>query len=219
MESRITKAMEKVIKTTIRNEMELLRKQLDEQKQKVAQLEANNIELSKNNIEMSKQVNDLQQYIRRENVLITNYPHSENENIENIVCKLGEKIGVPINFKQDVQAAHRNPSRNAIQPIIVRFVNRQLRNKFVQTGRTKKLRHGDNYVYFNDHLTPMNSKIFFEARSLYKAKKLKGAWTSNGTVMIRRDDLSAPMKILHLNDLKPFQISYANVAQSTSTST
>uniref|UniRef100_A0A8D9EYV8 FP protein C-terminal domain-containing protein n=1 Tax=Cacopsylla melanoneura TaxID=428564 RepID=A0A8D9EYV8_9HEMI len=202
MEKRLMKAMEKVVQNTMRQEMETLKKELEEQRKKVDKLEKCNYELSKN-------VNDLQQYIRRENVLITNYPQQPNENIERIVCKLGESIGVKIDFKQDIQAAHRNPSRAAVQPILIRFVNRQIRNKFAQAGREKKLRISENKLYFNDHLTPTNSKLFFEARKLYKTKKIKGAWTSNGTVLVRRDENSQPIKIHHMDDLKPFQVSYS----------
>ncbi|KAL1446927.1 hypothetical protein WDU94_013892 [Cyamophila willieti] len=189
----------------MRQEMEKLRKELEEQRSKVEKLE-------KSNIDMSKQVNDLQQYIRRENVLITNYPQTPNENIERIVCKLGETVGVKIDFKQDVQAAHRNPSRAETQPILIRFVNRQIRNEFVQKARAEKLKIKDKKLYFNDHLTPTNSKLFFEARKLYKAKKIHGTWTSNGTVVVKREDNSHPIKVHHMKDLKPFQVSYAAAA-------
>lgn len=208
LEERLTKSIQIIVQTTIIEEMKKLRVELEQSKQLVHQLENNNIELT-------KQVQDLQQYIRRENLTITNYPEHANEKIENIISQIGEKIGVPINFKCDIQAAHRIPSKAAVKPIVVRFTNRQVRNEFMKAAKNKKVQVRDARVYFNDHLTPTNDKIFYEARKLVKAKQIKAAWTYAGNIYVKRTESSDGVKIQHMNDLKPFQVPYASVVQES----
>lgn len=199
LEERLTKSLQLVVAATMKEEMKQLRAELELSKQVVKKLESDNVELT-------KQVNDLQQYIRRENVLITNYPEQPNENIEAILCQLGEKIGVPLNYKVDIQAAHRNPSKSAVKPIIVRFTNRQVRNAFIKAAKNKKLKLKNNNIYVNDHLSPSNSKLYYEARMLVRAKKLKASWTTAGKIFVKKSEDSQRVHIQHVDDLKTFQV-------------
>lgn len=208
LEQRLILSIQIAVAATMKEEMKLLRDELELSKKEVKNLESNNIDLT-------KQVNELQQYMRRENVLITNYPEEANENVENIVCKLGEKLGVPINFKVDIQAAHRNPSNSAIKPIIVRFTNRQVRNNFIRASKSKKIKLNNKPVYVNDHLTPANSTLFYKSRKLVHDKKIKAAWTSAGKIFVKRSESSEKIRIQHISDLKPFQIPYASIVQGS----
>lgn len=199
LEERLTKSIQSVIAATMKEEMKQLRSELEQSKQEVMKLKSDNVVLG-------NQVNDLHQYIRRENILITNYPEQANESIETIVCQLGDKIGVPLNFKTDVQAAHRNPSKSAVKPIIVRFTNRQVRNAFIKAAKSKKMKLNNSPIYVNDHLTPANSKLFYEARMLVRAKKIKAAWTYAGNIYVKKAENSLGVRVQHLDDLKPFQV-------------
>lgn len=43
-------------------------------------------------------------------------------------------------------------------------------------------------IYISDHLTPTNSKIFYQARKLKKCSKIKYAWSKFGQIYVKKDD-------------------------------
>ncbi|KAL1446144.1 hypothetical protein WDU94_001876 [Cyamophila willieti] len=159
----------------------------------------------------------MEQYDRRANIQINNVPQNGNEDIGKMLCEMGTKIGVPIDFKVDVQAAHRVPSMNPnSKPIVVRFTNQMKRDTFLAAARTKKLTSSDlpstkqpgisvnANIFVNDHLSPHNRKIFHEAKKAVREKKLKTVKFRNGKVCIQRDDMSQLQPIRDLDELKPF---------------
>uniref|UniRef100_A0A8D9BUR7 FP protein C-terminal domain-containing protein n=1 Tax=Cacopsylla melanoneura TaxID=428564 RepID=A0A8D9BUR7_9HEMI len=168
-------------------------------------------------------VNELEQYSRRSNIQINNIPVVPDEKVETIVCEMAVAIGVPINFGVDIQAAHRVPTRGkSAQPIVVKFSNRQLRNKFIAEAKKHKLSCKDlNYtkqlpnekIYVNDHLSSDNKKLLYEARKCVKVKSAKSAWSSGGKIYIKRNDTSAPVLIRDLIDLKTFQSSFSSTVR------
>lgn len=189
---------------------ENLLKKIAEQDTKIKSLEEENRRLA-------WRVNDMEQYDRRANVQINNVPQNGNEDIGKMLCEMGTKIGVPIDFKLDVQAAHRIPSMNPnSKPIVVRFTNRMKRDAFLVAARNKKLTASDlpsvrqpgvfvnTKIYVNDHLSPDNRKLFYEAKKAVREKKLKTVRFRNGKVCVQRDDMSQLQPIHDLEELKPF---------------
>lgn len=182
--------------------------------------------LQEENKALNHRVNNLEQYSRRSNIQITNIPMVADENIEKIVCEIGQKVGVDINFRSDIQAAHRVPtsSQKSTQPIIVKFSNRQLRNEYIKKAKQAKLKcnqldctasllfSGNNKIFFNDHLTPENSKLFFEVRKMVKENKIESAWTRDGKIFVRRVAGSPPFQIGDMHDLQPFLVPYSTAA-------
>lgn len=179
------------------------------------------------NRELKIRVNDLEQYSRRSNVQINNIPLASEENVETILCEMGQAIGVPINFGVDIQAAHRVPTQgSSAKPIIVKFTNRQLRNRFIveakkvkptcaQLDSTKNLLFASTTkIYVNDHLSPDNKKVLFEARNCVRNKRAKSAWSKDGKIYIKRNESTAPVTIRDIQDLKTFQASFISTVQS-----
>lgn len=212
LESRLTKSFENIVKT----ENEAYKKVIQEQDMKIKKLEDENLKLN-------KRMNDFEQYSRRSNLQINNIPMGPDESVQNIICEMGLKIGVTIDYKTDIQAAHRVPtSSGLIQPIVVKFSNRQMRNDFLIKAKKTKLNcknlesvknllfSAENKIYVNDHLSPTNKKLFYEARKCVKEEKAKATWTYDGKVYIRRDELSSPILIATMEDLAPFRVSYSS---------
>uniref|UniRef100_A0A8D8Z3K0 FP protein C-terminal domain-containing protein n=2 Tax=Cacopsylla melanoneura TaxID=428564 RepID=A0A8D8Z3K0_9HEMI len=179
------------------------------------------------NRELKIRVNDLEQYSRRSNIQINNIPSSSEESVETIVCEMGQAIGVPINFGVDIQAAHRVPTQgSSAKPIIVKFTNRQLRNRFIVEAKkskptcakldcTKNLLFASNTkIYVNDHLSPENKKLLFEARNCVRNKSAKSAWSKDGKIFIKRNETAAPVTIRDIQDLQTFQSSFSSTLQS-----
>uniref|UniRef100_A0A2A4J1S2 FP protein C-terminal domain-containing protein n=1 Tax=Heliothis virescens TaxID=7102 RepID=A0A2A4J1S2_HELVI len=53
----------------------------------------------------------------------------------------------------------------------------------------------DTPIFITEQLTPKGARLFFLARDLKKAQKVKYCWTSMGKVLVRKDDTS---KIIHI---------------------
>ena len=62
---------------------------------------------------------------------------------------------------------------------------------------------GNEGTFINEDITRKRSEYLFEARKLFKSKKLKGCWSSDGTVLVK-DDGDKVHRIMSLNDLVKF---------------
>lgn len=217
IEAAVTKAVEKQIKE--------VQKKIDELEEKV---DCNMKKLEEENRELKKRMNETEQYSRRSNIEIKNIPERPNEDLKPIILDIAKKINMPLDFKCDVQAAHRIPTKPGLtKPIIVKFTNRQFRNDFIFQAKKAKLQcnqldstkdllfSANTKIFVNDHLTAANKKLFFEARQCVKNRTAKSAWTVNGKIMIRRDDASGPITIRDEYDLRPFQKSYSDASRRT----
>uniref|UniRef100_A0A8D9FB52 FP protein C-terminal domain-containing protein n=1 Tax=Cacopsylla melanoneura TaxID=428564 RepID=A0A8D9FB52_9HEMI len=233
-----TDDVREMIRTEMRTEMSASEDRLLE-KMKTVMKEIMKEEIYKLNTVIEKQnevinsltvrVNELEQYSRRSNIQITNVAEMPNEDLEKMICEVGEKIGIKINMKQDIQAIHRVPTKsaNSPKPIIVKFTNRMQRNNFIKEAKKKKLKcnqlnstqdilfSNNKSIYFNDHLTPHNSKIFYEARKCVTEKNAKSAWTRDGKIYLKRDDMSPPVQITSIKNLDTFRSSYSGAAAKT----
>uniref|UniRef100_A0A8D9B2D2 FP protein C-terminal domain-containing protein n=1 Tax=Cacopsylla melanoneura TaxID=428564 RepID=A0A8D9B2D2_9HEMI len=218
-ETRLMEKMTNTMKSVMTEEIEKFKKVIDTQNEIIKKLEESNKKLEESNNLLTIRVNDLEQYSIRSNIQITNIPEQAQEDLEKMICELGEKVGVKLDFKQDIQAIHRVPTKStrSPKPIIVKFSNRQLRNTFIKKAKEKKMKcsqmdstkdllfSGNNQIYLNDHLTPANNKIFYEARKCVKEKRAKSAWTRDGKIYVKRDDMSPPVQISSVEKLNAFR--------------
>ena len=62
---------------------------------------------------------------------------------------------------------------------------------------------GHEGEFINEDLTKKLNEYLYEARKLFKSKNLKGAWSSDGTILVK-DNGDNVHRIMSLNDLVPF---------------
>ena len=68
----------------------------------------------------------------------------------------------------------------------------------------KKLKdNGYEGVFINEDLTKSRSTLLYKSRKLVRERRILGAWSSNGTVLIK-DNTENVHKILKETDLSPF---------------
>ena len=82
-------------------------------------------------------INDLEQYGRRNMVEINNIPFVTDENLESVITAI-TRIGMILdhfNYKQYADVAHRLNSKLSIPPIIVMFNSRSMRDKLYQSQK------------------------------------------------------------------------------------
>ena len=133
-----------------------------------SQLESENKELRQkvtkleNNMNhISKDLDDLEQYGRRDSIEINGVSHESGEDTEKIAINIGKLLGIEFGHK-DIQGCHRiSPKPNA--PIICKFSSRKLKDTFMKNRKELKrvdsLTHklgltteppGDLKIYINE---------------------------------------------------------------------
>ena len=187
----------------------------DEFKNQIQGLKNENNDLRQQLAKSTRELDDLQQYTRRNNLEITGIPHEEDEDTDNIVVKLAATLGVNIS-SSDIDISHRLPRKHNHQvrnqpspaPIIVKFVRRSLRN-YIYSAR-KHLRgvstrdvgfQSNNRIYINENLTPANKQLFYQANQRRKEGNWKFIWTNNCKIFTRKNTGDPPICISTSSDL------------------
>jgi len=184
---------------------------------KLSSFEKENLALKAENLKLSTEVKscrlqleELEQYNRNRNVQIEGVPEIESENMQNIVNTLAHVIDVPIDFSTDVQAVHRVPTKRSKgpKPIILQFSNRQKRDLFLKNSKGTTIKSTDfianapkTNVFVNQHLTPFNKYLLFNARKLKDLKQYKYIWPSEGRIFVRKSDSDKKQRISSISDI------------------
>lgn len=92
-------------------------------REEVAKLSEKYTSLENDNVKLRSELNDLQQYSRRNNVEIKGIPEVEGENLLGLVTKIGMRLDVRID-PADVDICHRTGKKqegHGTRPIIAKF--------------------------------------------------------------------------------------------------
>lgn len=215
LESKL-KGMEKST-AFISEQYESHRKMVDNMLKKQVALENENAEFKKEIKDMerklfvaSQEMNDLQQYGRRECVEIAGVPKIEQENTEELALKVFSEIGVKVN-PSDIVACHRLPSRRGDPIIITKLLNRKTAGEIL--ANRKKLRNvtasdlgfeakTNGKIFINESLTKQNKELYRSVREKAKAKEWKFTWTWNGHIYARKDESTAPARFSSPRDVE-----------------
>ena len=176
-----------------------------------------------NSLNVQKEsMNELQQYVRWECLEIAGIPEEAAENTNDIVIKVGDLMGINIE-SSDISISHRlsvKPSyTNAVKrgrgsggsKIIVKFVRRDIRDKFYKSRKYPKdkttrylgmVRHPDNRIYINESLSPNNKYLFQECLKIKREKNFKFIWTQYGRIYVRKDANSPAKTVANQKDLE-----------------
>jgi len=165
----------KLDEVTKKNEGEL--EKLNQQIEKLTgQLKDSNNKL----IEFQNNCEELEQYSRRNCLLIAGIKQSDNEETDKIVMGLASKMKIqPPVTVSDIDKSHRLPSGK----IIVKFVSRNTRDAIF----SKKKTAGEN-IFITESLTKIRESLLFECRKLKRDKKITQCWSSNGVIKIKLND-------------------------------
>lgn len=178
---------------------------------KIKTLRENEICLQRQCDKLSAEIEILQtqheqaeQYSRRHNIIIEGVPEIPNENIYDTVNKFAVAVDETIVLNQDIQAAHRLPSKhpNRPRPVVVQFSNRQKRDAVLKKSRNRRIQTTaftpnvpPSVVFVNEHLTPFYKKLLFEAKKLKTERGFKYIWIANSKILVKKDDGDAAVVI------------------------
>ena len=179
-----------------------------------------------------RELNDLQQYQRRDCCEITGIPFQQDENTNDLVIKIGSLMGLKL-AAENISVSHRLPGRKEsyssrlsvttrssgrnvdlslqFPKIIVKFVRRETKELFYKSrkmlfGKTTKdlglARLSDNNIYISESLTAKNKELFKECLKFRRENDFKFIWTNQGRIYLRRNSESPSKIITCLADLE-----------------
>lgn len=176
---------------------------------KIDFLEKKIVDLEKENSLLTAEVEDLQQYSRKNNLEINGIPQRNGENVMNIVKNIGNLVGVDIS-QNCIDACHRVPSRNQERnnkPIIVKFTSRIVKQNLL--AATKANRHlmnasklelpsmPEQKIYVSDHLTPKNKALLYKSKIFCRENNFKFVWVNDCKILVRKNETS---RIVHIQN-------------------
>ncbi|XP_063966508.1 uncharacterized protein LOC129277326 [Lytechinus pictus] len=151
---------------------------------------------------LEKQLNDQEQYSRRNCIRLFGVPEKENEKTSERVCEIAQQhLGVDLHLR-DIDRSHRVPRRNEPVPnekgeikpraIIIKLTSYQHRQNLLMNRRKLK----NTKMSLHEDLTKTNRSLLWEAT---KASNLQGsnvlsAWSSNGKIIVSVKTTNGHMK-------------------------
>lgn len=154
--------------------------------QEVANLKAeiqvirSDVQSNKVGVQANKEcIHEDRQYSRRDNLIISNVPYAEGENLRELVKALAASLGIWLK-EWDIKVVHRLPTSDGVPKIVAKMHERSVKTEIIRRSKKAKLNSAflnidpDNLfpVYCEDHLTPQNQKLFAVARQLKKERRL-----------------------------------------------
>lgn len=127
-------------------------------------------------------LDDIEQYSRRDNVVLRGVPESQGEVTNTLVIDVANSIGVTVT-EGDISTSHRmgRPQPNKVRPIVARFVRRDLRTDLLKNKRKLKESSNDTMknVMLGEHLSPGRAKLL---KVLKNDDSIDKVWTIDGTI-------------------------------------
>ena len=164
---------------------------IKELEDKINSLEEKNEDLITKNHDFSIKMDDLEQYSRRNCLLLHGVKEDDEENTDEIVLRtVAEEIGIQIN-EGDLDRTHRLGKRKRNdgkpRPIIVKFTRYAVRHKVFTYKRNLK---GKRYL-ITESLTAYRMKLLTEAQEMFGVKNV---WTSDGRILYKDNNKVALYK-------------------------
>lgn len=153
-----------------------------------------------------------EQWLRMNNVELKGVPQSNNENLIDIVTKIGARINYPVS-KNLINFISRVPSQQKehTKPIIVGFCNRYIKEDFIAAARyelkTSPLTvsqlglSGNQKIFINDHLTPKNKNLLSKAKKTAAEMNFQYVWVKHAKIHVRKSDTTPVIMVKSEKDL------------------
>lgn len=135
---------------------------------------------------MKRQINDLEQYGRRQNLEIHGLKYTENENVLAVVNDLALSLSLEPVTESEIEGVHRLPHRkneDKTPPVLIRFVSRKTKDQWLAKIKDLKAKQSDIRLF--DNLTAFNRRLLWLARSKAKQCGYQYTWQRSGKIFVR----------------------------------
>uniref|UniRef100_T1HXY7 FP protein C-terminal domain-containing protein n=1 Tax=Rhodnius prolixus TaxID=13249 RepID=T1HXY7_RHOPR len=159
-------------------------------------------------LNLQSSFNYTQQIVHYDGLRILNVNYNSDEDLLNIVKQIADFIDFNLDLSS-IKSVYRLKTNTKLHypPIILKFVNLQLKNKFFQLYKAKKgtlcldsLGKSSTIRIFEE-MSPSNYFLYKKARELKLNKVIKYVWFSRGRVLVRKEDNSPAAVIKSIADL------------------
>ena len=150
-------------------------------------------------VSLELSVNQVEQYGRRNNIVISGIPHDvADDHLEDAVTSIMEDVDVIVQ-NGDTEACHRikkSDQKSSSKKTIVRFINHKYckkalvnRKNLININRKMKYNFSrNNKIFINKHLTHANEPIAFCGRKLKRNSKIHSCFTRDGIDFIKKTE-------------------------------
>lgn len=173
-------------------------------------IKANHEVMTTKIVSLENRVNELEQYSRCKNIEIKGVEECPDENLKQLVVKIANKLGATEIIEKNIDIVHRVGNMNNRSPkdIIVQFKDRESRNRVISNKKVRivsnEVTGGKNVnpIYLNEHLTPFNKQLFWEAKLKSKECDYRYVWVKDGKIFVRKNEKDRACRIRNEEDLK-----------------
>lgn len=160
--------------------------------------------------ELKLQLNERDQELLINDVIITGIPETKDESPLHILKVVSQKLGVNIDEREIVNAERVGMVRRNFtttgnvdiaepprpRALAVRLSRRAIRDQLLKAARVRRglttadleLHGPSQRFYLNERLTPINGKLFYNAREAGQRYKFKYVWTKEGRIYVKKED-------------------------------
>lgn len=164
--------------------------------------------LDQENQKLRNTVNDLEQYSRKDNVIMHGVPFIKEEDIVGIVETFATALDIML-YDYDTNSAHHLPAhKDKIPAIIVRLNSRFKKSVLIENSTKKRLPGKDLKfdpavpIFVNEHLTSHTAHIRKKVLELKRKNGIHQAWVKDGKVCICKSEGDRPIKIIDIVQLE-----------------
>lgn len=188
-------------------------KSLDKYKGLFENLCVENKKLQSRILELELKQDETDQYSRLNSIEINGIPEQANENVFDLVKKVGSSLDMDVT-EDMVDTCHRlGPKQvNEERPrgIIVKFTRRTVKEEILKKRRIKRnLNTSDigcsspaKVIYMNESLTPARRRVFNAVRALKQEKGFTFVWIRNGKILVRPSEGDKVTAVTNMSDLE-----------------
>ena len=147
----LTFALITPLRAAIREEMKTHKESIGKLTEEISSLKT---ELTKKNnyiANLESRVDDLEQYSRRNCLVITGIPENENEKTDEVVLDMSRNQLKAAIDASDIDRSHRIPGRPVRRKIIVKFTTYNARRRVLE--KKSSLKGWNNRIYINEQST------------------------------------------------------------------
>jgi hypothetical protein len=174
--------------------------------------------------ELEYEVDDTQQYLRRDCIEITGIPKLENEDPTKLIKELCNNMSVTLK-DDDISIVHRLPDTKKVKNrLIAKFVRREKKDEIYNEKKKCQGKSvntlpsvnstGQSFtdkIYINESLSSRRKKLFSKIYQFKKENSYKYVWTKNGKIYLKENDSSPSYNFVTLGQFERF-CNYDNTA-------
>ncbi|XP_077516752.1 uncharacterized protein LOC144127716 [Amblyomma americanum] len=174
------------------------KKDIDDLKERVEKIETQTA--TEEIKELKQQLNDLDQYNRRQNLEIHGLKQTDDENLLSKLNDIARELNIEEVTHRDIEAVHRLPSKPPKTPIVlVRFASRAVKEQWSERKALLRTKLPD--LSFFDNMTSQNRKLLWLAKMRAKERSYQFAWQKNGRILVRKKQGEAAIHIKSEDDI------------------